>query len=78
MDTNVARSVLPFVNDVHHYEGFLSYVECRLDILRSFLEKEKDIDRIREIQGSIAELKRLRTLRDEVRGTLENERKHGN
>ena len=77
MDTNVARKVLPFVNDIAHYDAFLAHVESRIETLRGFLEKEKEVDRIREIQGAIAELKRLYTLRDEVRGTLEHEKKNG-
>lgn len=42
------------------------YVENRIDILRGQLETAKDMDRVRQIQGSIQELKRFKTLREEV------------
>jgi hypothetical protein len=43
-----------------------AYAEARIEQHRSNLEKQKDRDRILEIQGAIAELRRLSTLRDEV------------
>jgi hypothetical protein len=42
------------------------YVGNRIDILRGQLETAKDMDRVRQIQGSIQELKRFKTLREEV------------
>jgi hypothetical protein len=38
----------------------------RIEQHRNNLEKQKDRDRILEIQGAIAELRRFTTLRDEV------------
>lgn len=42
------------------------YADTRISTLRDQLETTKSHDRILEIQGSIAELRRIRTLRDEV------------
>ena len=77
MDKNVARTVLPFVNDATHYGSFLLHVEDRIDVLRNFLEKEKDPSRVRELQGAIAELRRFYTLRDEVHAALDKGKKNG-
>lgn len=43
-----------------------SYADARIDILREQLEITKEIGSIREIQGMIGELKRFKTLRDQV------------
>jgi len=42
------------------------YVSKRIEILREQLETSLDVDQMRQIQGSIKELKRFKTLRDEV------------
>jgi len=42
------------------------YALKRINQHRDHLEKEKDRDRILEIQGAIRELRRFATLRDEV------------
>lgn len=42
------------------------YVGNRIDVLRSQLETANEVDRIRQIQGSIQELKRFKTLREET------------
>jgi hypothetical protein len=60
------REVLILVND-HDKMGVLKkYAEYRIDDLRSFLETQKDPQKIYELQGAIAELRRIATLRDEV------------
>jgi hypothetical protein len=43
-----------------------AYAENRIQQHRDNLEKEKDHDRILEIQGAIRELRRFATLRDEA------------
>jgi hypothetical protein len=43
-----------------------SYANARIEILRDQLETSKDPQRITEIQGALAELRRIKTLRDEV------------
>ena len=50
------------------------YVGNRIDVLRSQLETANEIDRIRQIQGSIQELKRFKTLREE---TIKEAEQHG-
>lgn len=66
MDRDLARSLLMLVNDKDQMDRLQAYVAYRIEQHRSNLEKQKDRDRILEIQGAIAELRRLATLRDEV------------
>jgi len=47
-------------------ERLLAYTNGRIETLRNQLEKQKDRDRVLEIQGAITELRRFSTLRDEV------------
>jgi len=44
----------------------LEYTLAKIALLHTQLECTKDHERVLEIQGSIAELRRFRTLRDEV------------
>lgn len=60
------REMLPLVNDKDHMERLAKYATTRIEQHRDHLEKEKDKDRILEIQGAIRELRRFATLRDEV------------
>ena len=54
------------VNDRQNMDLLHEYVGNRIDVLRSQLETANEIDRIRQIQGSIQELKRFKTLREET------------
>ncbi len=54
------------VNDKDQMERLEEYVAERIRHHRDNLEKQKDINRILEAQGAILELKRFKTLRDEV------------
>lgn len=54
------------VNDKDQMERLDTYVTERIRHHRNNLEKQKDINRILEAQGAIVELKRFKTLRDEV------------
>ena len=47
-------------------ESVHAYAEARISTLRDQLETSKSQQRISEIQGSLAELRRIKTLRDEV------------
>lgn len=60
------RSLLLLVNNEEQMERLTSYADTRIETLRNQLEKQKDRDRVLEIQGAIAELRRFSTLRDEV------------
>ena len=55
--------LLPLVNDTAHYEILQTHVEDRLNVLRGFLENQKDHHKILEIQA-IAELKLFQALRE--------------
>ena len=54
------------VNQKDTFGMLQSYADARIEILREQLEITKDIGAIREIQGMIGELKRFKTLRDQV------------
>jgi hypothetical protein len=60
------RSLLLLVNNDEQMERLQSYANHRIETLRNQLEKQKDRDRVLEIQGAISELRRFSTLRDEV------------
>lgn len=60
------RDLLPLVNDHDHYERLKAYADHRINVLRGILENQKDPTKIYELQGAIAELRRVVTLRDEV------------
>lgn len=60
------RSLLLLVNTKDQYSLLKEYADKRIKILQSQISTETDMDRVKRIQGSIAELNRLKTLRDEV------------
>ena len=66
MEKDLARSILPLVNDVDKYLILQEYIDNRIETMRNFLENTKDHDKILEVQGSIAELRRFQTLRDQA------------
>lgn len=66
IDQKFYRSLLPLVNDKDMMDRLQTYCDERIDTLRGHLETTKEIDNIRHIQGSIAELRRFKTLRDEA------------
>lgn len=66
MDKLLFRTFLPLVNDKEHYEILNEYASSRISILLEQLSTEKDMDRVKSIQGAIGELRRIKTLRDEV------------
>lgn len=66
MDKKFYKAMLPFVNDKKQMDLLLEYTLGKIAMLHGQLEIVKDPNRILEIQGSIAELRRFRTLRDEV------------
>ena len=66
MEKALARSIIPLVNDPDNYPLLIQYVEARIEVLRAFLENTKEHEKILEIQGAIAELRRFQTLRDQA------------
>jgi hypothetical protein len=66
MDKAQYRKLLLLVNDRDQMDLLQEYVASRVEGFRDLLEKQKDPQRILEIQGAITELRRFKTLRDEV------------
>lgn len=66
MDKATCRGLLPLVNDREQMGRLENYAAARIEAYRDLLEKQKDPQRILEIQGAVAELRRISTLRDEV------------
>lgn len=66
MQKQTYRSLLPLVNEKEQMDRLQEYVDARIDHHRSTLEVLDDVNRIREAQGAIKELRRFKTLRDEV------------
>jgi hypothetical protein len=66
MDKSFYRLLLPLVNNKEQMNLLHYYVAARIEGLRDLLEKQKDPQRILEVQGAIKELRRFKTLRDEV------------
>lgn len=66
MDKKFYRSLLVLVNNKDVMDLINTYVEARIFVLRDQLETTKSHERILEIQGAIAELRRFKTLREEV------------
>jgi|TARA_R110002124_G_C8875426_1_gene508061 hypothetical protein len=58
--------MLPLVNDKEQYSSLKDYAKARIWYYHGLLETAKDHQRVLQIQGAIAELKRIETLRDEV------------
>jgi len=66
MDKSFYRLLLPLVNNKEQMDLLHDYAAARIECLRDLLEKQKDPQRILEVQGAITELRRFKTLRDEV------------
>ena len=66
MDKELARTILLLVNDVEKYPLLQAYIDNRIETMRSFLENTKDHQKIMEVQGAIAELRRFQTLREQL------------
>jgi len=66
MNKETARKILPLVNDVERYPLLQDYIEDRIETMRNFLENTKDHQKVLEVQGAIAELRRFQTLRDQA------------
>jgi len=66
MDRETAQSLTPLVTDKKALQMLEVYISHRIDVLRGQLENLTDHHAIIAVQGQIRELRRLRTLRDEV------------
>jgi hypothetical protein len=66
MDQEFYRSLLLLVNTKEQMNILQKYVSARISQYHQQLENTKDHHRLLEIQGAISELRRFKTLRDEV------------
>ena len=66
MNKKMYQSLLPLVNNKHAMELLKDYARARIEVRRDQLEQTIHPDRFKSTQGSIAELRRLLTLREEV------------
>ena len=66
MDKQFYRDILLLVNRKETYDLLQEYVDKRISVLQEQLEITLDETSIRLIQGSIKELRRFKTLREEV------------
>ena len=64
---DIYRALLPLVNEHEQMKRLNMYVEHRIEALRDQLETLSDVEQVKAYQGSIRELRRFTTLRDEVR-----------
>ena len=66
MDKLLYRTLLPLVNNKDSYTILVEYSEARISTLLHQISTEPDMDKVKSIQGAIRELRRIKTLRDEV------------
>jgi|TARA_R110000765_G_scaffold213876_2_gene318906 hypothetical protein len=60
------RALLLLVNTKEQYSLLKEYADKRIATLLTQLSTETDMDRVKRIQGSVAELRKIGTLREEV------------
>lgn len=58
----------PLVNDTNLYKSFLEYLDKDLEEFRKYLELCDDYGQMRELQGSIKYIRKLKTLKERVNG----------
>ena len=66
MIKEVAKQLLPIVNVKKNTDALEVYMNHRIDELHKLLEQHEDMYNITKAQGAIQEVRRLKTLRDEV------------
>jgi hypothetical protein len=66
MDKQFIRSLLPLVNDKTSMNLLQTYADVRISQHLNQMSMEKDMERVKRIQGAVAELRRITTLRDEI------------
>ena len=74
MIVDVARKLASFVNVKKNIDSLEIYMESRIEDMHKVLEQTEDVREMHMAQGAIRELKRLKTLRDEVLAS--NEKKN--
>mgnify|MGYP001475722258 FL=1 len=66
MDKQFIRSLLPLVNDKTSMNLLQTYADARISQHLTQMSMETDMERVKRIQGAVAELRRISTLRDEI------------
>ena len=66
MDKQFIRSLLPLVNDNTSMSLLQTYADARISQHLNQMSMETDMERVKRIQGAVAELRRITTLRDEI------------
>ena len=66
MTPEVAKKLLPLVNVKRNLDALEMYMESRITDMHRNMEQGEDMKAMYQAQGAIKELRRLRTLRDEV------------
>lgn len=66
MNLNQARQFKVLVNDSEAYKQLNAYADYRIEILLKDFLSATSIEEVRGLQKAIAELRRLKTLREEV------------
>ena len=74
MIVDVARKLASFVNVKKNIDSLEIYMESRIEDLHKVLEQTEDVREMHMAQGAIRELKRLKTLRDEVLASNEKKK----
>jgi len=66
MTPEIAKKLLPLVNSKNNLDALEIYMESRITDMHRNMEQGDDMKAMYQAQGAIQELRRLRTLRDEV------------
>ena len=66
MIKELAKQMLPLVNTKKNTDILELYMNYRVNELHKLLEQHEDMYNINKAQGAIQEIRRLKTLRDEV------------
>jgi len=74
MILDVARKLVSFVNVKKNIDSLEIYMESRIEDMHKVLEQTEDVREMHMAQGAIRELKRLKTLRDEVLASNEKKK----
>lgn len=66
MNKKQSTELYLFVNEKTNRDALEFYTELRISALKDSLVRADGIEEVRRLQGAIEEVKRLKTLRDEV------------
>lgn len=75
MDKQTASGLIPFTNDPKFQQHFKAYIEDRESLLLDRLVLCEDAARLKIIQGSVQELRRMKTINDELINFMQTSKK---